>query len=209
VHALLVPVKAFSEAKHRLSPVLDAASRREIARRLGERVLQSAGGARRYVVCDDDEVADWAVAHGAEVLFTPGLGLSGAVTAGVAHLARNGVDHVVVAHADLPFAYDLDRFGAPGEVTLAPDRRVDGTNVISLPPEVGFEFSYGPGSYRRHRIEAARVGLAARSVHDSRLSLDLDTPADLAALEARPEAEALLSELGGPAPADPSPSPHP
>jgi len=183
VRALLVPVKSFREAKHRLAPLLGPEQRAALARDLGARVLAAAGDCPTHVVCDDDEVADWAVAHGASVLFTPGLGLSGAVTTGVAHLATTGVDTVTVAHADLPLAYGLDRFGEDGEVTLAPDRRLDGTNLASVPARSGFTFSYGPGSFRRHRAEGERLGLTVRAVHDWRLASDVDTPADLALLE--------------------------
>ena len=41
------------------------------------------------------------------VLWSPGLGLNGAVDAGRATIAGKGFDHVVVAHSDLPLAHDL------------------------------------------------------------------------------------------------------
>ena len=44
----------------------------------------AAGPLRAAVVCDDDEVRTWAEGQGAEVIWTPGLGLNGAVAAGVA-----------------------------------------------------------------------------------------------------------------------------
>src|SRR6187431_2452532 len=100
--ALLVPVKAFSQAKQRLAPVLDPAAREALARAMAATVLQAAGPLRVAVVCDDDTVRAWAEAHGAEAIWTPDLGLNGAVDAGVSHLAHRGVERVVVAHADLP-----------------------------------------------------------------------------------------------------------
>ena len=60
-----------------------------------------------FVACDDDEVAAWADAAGAEVLWSPGLGLNGAVDAGRATIAGKGFDHIVIAHSDLPLAADL------------------------------------------------------------------------------------------------------
>jgi 2-phospho-L-lactate guanylyltransferase len=65
-------------------------------------------------------------------------------------------------------------------VTLVPDRRFDGTNVLALPTESGFRFSYGAGSFGRHRAEAARLDLPARIVADPHLAWDVDLPADLA-----------------------------
>ena len=43
---------------------------------------------------------------------------------------RPGFDHVVVAHADLPLATGSPTLARPGRVTLVPDRRDDGTNVL-------------------------------------------------------------------------------
>jgi 2-phospho-L-lactate guanylyltransferase len=177
--ALLVPVKSFSRAKLRLAGVLDPAERESLARRLAAGVLAASGSARRHVACDDEVVARWAEDHGAEVLWTPGLGLSGAVTEGVRRLAERGVGHVIVAHADLPFAEELDQFGEEGQITLAPDRRLQGTNVAALPPSSGFVFAYGAGSFTRHRVEAERIGLPCRIVHDWRLAWDVDLPDDL------------------------------
>lgn len=177
--AVLVPVKAFSRAKERLAEVLDPAARDELAREMAATVLRAAGDLPTAVVCDDEEVRDWAAALGAEVVWTPGLGLNGAVEAGVAHLARAGVGQVVVAHADLPLATDLAWVGRFGGVTLVPDRHGDGTNVASVPASAGFRFAYGGGSFTRHRSEAARLGLRLRIVPDEALGWDVDVPADL------------------------------
>jgi 2-phospho-L-lactate guanylyltransferase len=180
VRALLVPVKSFQKAKLRLAPVLSAGERAELARRLAGGVLAAAGSLTKNVVCDDEEVAAWARDHGARVIWTPGLGLSGAVEAGVATLAGDGVSLAVVAHGDLPNAGALDRLGEPGLVTLMPDLREDGTNVAVVPTGAGFRFSYGPGSFGRHRREAARLGLECEVVRDVRFAADVDEPADLA-----------------------------
>jgi len=180
VRALLVPVKSFRSAKLRLAPVLSAPERAELARQLAAGVLAAAGSLPCSVVCDDEEVAEWAASHGARVIWTPGLGLSGAVASGVGTLASEGMTLVVVAHGDLPNARGLDRLGEPDRVTLVPDLREDGTNVAVVPAGAGFRFSYGPGSFERHRAEAARLGLACDIVRDVRLAADVDVPADLA-----------------------------
>ena len=78
-----------------------------------------------FVACDDDDVASWADAAGAEVLWSPGLGLNGAVDAGRATIAGKGFDHLVIAHSDLPLAHDLGR------------RRRAGHRARSSPTAVG------------------------------------------------------------------------
>ena len=178
--AVLVPVKAFAAAKQRLADVLDPAARVALATAMASTVLEAAGPLSAAVVCDDEDVRAWAEAQGAEAIWTPGLGLNGAVEAGVSHLARRGVDRVVVAHADLPLATDLTWLADTDGVTLVPDRHRDGTNVASVPAVAGFSFAYGAGSFASHRAEAKRLGLTVRLVPDARLGWDVDVAADLA-----------------------------
>src|SRR5205085_2497053 len=142
---VLVPVKSFADAKVRLSPALPPGPRRALAISMAEHVLAAAGKLPTTVVCDDAEVAAWAQSLGASVVSEPGRGLNGAVAAGVDSLAEAGFDHVIVAHADLPLATDLAWVARFLGVTLVPDRRDDGTNVVCLPAGCGFRFAYGPG----------------------------------------------------------------
>lgn len=179
----MVPVKAFHAAKLRLAPALDPAARAALAREMAEAVVAAAAPLPVTVVCDDPAVAAWAADHGVAVEWTPGLGLDGAVQAGVAAVEAAGADLAVVAHADLPLARSLADLVAPMDgprpVTLVPDRRSDGTNVIVVPAGCGFRFAYGPGSFARHRAEATRLGLPLRVVRDPRLGWDVDVPGDL------------------------------
>jgi len=176
---VLVPVKAFGEAKARLAPTLDAAGRDALARVMAARVLAAAAPLPVAVVCDDAEVAQWAQRHGAMVLPEPGRGLNGAVEAGVDRLGAAGASEVLVVHADLPFAHEVAQLGGFDGVTLVPDRRDDGTNVVCVPAGAGFRFHYGPGSFTRHRAEAQRLGLPCRVVRDPELTWDVDVPDDI------------------------------
>ena len=132
---VLVPVKSFSDAKVRLAGVLDERSRAELARSMATRVLHAAAPLPVAVVCDDDDVAKWAIDNGASAIHTDRVGLNPAVAFGVSFLAADDVERVIVAHADLPFATGLAALGdaAVDEVVLVPDRRGDGTNVASIP----------------------------------------------------------------------------
>ena len=181
--AVLVPVKAFSAAKVRLAPALDAAQRADLARTMAAQVLDAAQPLPVAVVCDDTEVAAWASERGATVIREPGRGLNGAVEQGVAWLAGAGARQVIVAHGDLPLARTLAWVADFPGVTLVPDRRDDGTNVACVPAGAGFRFAYGPGSFRRHAVEARRLGLGLRVSREPSLGWDVDLPADLAAVE--------------------------
>lgn len=180
--AVVIPVKAFAVAKVRLAPALSPAERAALARSMATGVVGAAGDLPVTVVCDDDEVASWATALGVEVAWTPGLGLDGAVAAGVAHVAAAGAVWAMVAHADLPLARDLahlvpDDLG--GSAVLVPDRHRDGSNVVGVPAGSGFGFAYGPGSFGRHHAEALRCGLTVEVRDDPHLGWDIDRPADL------------------------------
>lgn len=207
--AVVVPVKSFTQAKARLAGRLDAATRVELARAMAATVLRAAREMPVVVVCDDPEVRAWAERKGAEALWTPGLGLNGAVEAGVDHLRRAGVARAVVAHADLPLATDLRWVARSPFVTLVPDRHRDGTNVACVPTDAGFRFSYGPGSFAAHRAEAARLGLVARLVPDAALGWDVDLPADLVLPDPRqlPRSVAALVAAATAAGAEPGEAP--
>ncbi len=177
--AVLVPVKAFDQAKRRLHLALSEPERAALSRAMADRVLTAARPLPVAVVCDDNEVAEWARARGALVIWEPGRGLNGAVEAGVDHLASMGVAQVTVAHADLPRARDITEVGEAEGITLVPDRYGNGTNVMALPTDVGFQFSYGPGSFARHRTEALRLGVTVRILDRPDLAWDVDEPGDV------------------------------
>jgi 2-phospho-L-lactate/phosphoenolpyruvate guanylyltransferase len=177
--AVLIPVKRFAAAKGRLAGILDTEQRAELARWLADRVVAAALPSPVFVACDDDGVAGWADAAGAEVLWSPGLGLNGAVDAGRATIAGKGFDHLVIVHSDIPLAHDLAAVARPGTVGLVPDRRRGGTNVLALPLTARIPASYGAGSFARHLQLAMHGGYRVEVRVDQRLALDVDNPDDL------------------------------
>ena len=187
---VLIPVKGFRLAKGRLADRLSESQRHELARTMAAQVVKAAGSLVVRVVCDNDEVADWARSAGAEVLWIEAKGLNPAVTAAVAALEAEseseadtdtdgtGPGHVLIAHADLPHAETLGGLAEAGTVTIVPDRHLDGTNVMALPLGTGFEFHYGAGSFAAHCEEALRRGLDLRVRRVRALEFDVDTPDD-------------------------------
>jgi len=179
---VLIPVKAFHQAKRRLSAMPDA-ERVRLVRAMAAHVVAACAPLPVTVVCDDEEVARWAEELGADVMWEPGQGLNGAVRSGVRRLARAGAESVTVAHGDLPRARGLGTLAPFDGVTLVPDRHDDGTNVLRLPARCDFHFAYGPGSFRAHRAEATRLGLPLRILRDPDLAYDVDWPADVVELD--------------------------
>lgn len=177
---VLIPVKAFRQAKGRLAPVLAPDDRVRLARWTAERVLAAAGELPVAVVCDDHDVADWARSHGATVLWEEHQGLNGAVDHAVATLRIGGCRHVIVVHGDLARPTTLADVVRPGTVTLVPDRHLDGTNVMSFPTDRPMHAAYGAGSFRRHLAAALERGGPVGVVRDRFLALDIDDARDLA-----------------------------
>ncbi|MGD0055102.1 MAG: 2-phospho-L-lactate guanylyltransferase [Acidimicrobiales bacterium] len=174
---VLVPIKAFSSAKSRLRAVLDPEEVRNLARRLATQVLEAAQPRRTLVVCDDDEVAQFATDRGVEVVRTRATTLNGAVAEAYGQMASG--DTVIVAHADLRDPRGLGAFlPAPG-VTIVTDHHGRGTNVLALPAGAEFRFGYGPDSATRHRHECERLALACTVIVDSPWGYDVDEPNDL------------------------------
>ena len=180
--AVVLPIKAFSRAKERLAGVLGGAERAELARRMADIVILAARPLPVIVACDDGEVATWAGLHGAEVSWSMGLDLNGAISKAVAVGASRGFTSIAVIHTDLPLAKGFSHLFGFGGVTLVPDLAGLGTNACCLPTDIPFRFSYGEGSLRRHYHEALRHNRGVRIVKDRRLGRDIDVAADLVGL---------------------------
>jgi 2-phospho-L-lactate/phosphoenolpyruvate guanylyltransferase len=106
--------------------------------------------------------------------------------------------------ADLPLItpHDVEALikagDEPGSV-LAPDRAAGGTNSMLLRPPAALAPSFGEQSFERHRRLAEQAGLPVAVVRRPGLALDLDVPADVAALlaaDADCRARRLLVEIG-------------
>ena len=205
--AVVVPIKAFDLAKTRLADALDVSERAALARQMAQTVLAAANGLPTYVVADNAEVIEWAQQHGARVIRPDRPGLNYAVTFAVAHLARRGTGRVIVAHGDLPLARDFSPLVHPTtDVAIVTDRHGFGTNVLSLPTDPRFVFSYGEQSAPRHKAEAQRLDYTVTILDDERLGWDVDTPEDLATLPPTPNSTLPISATTLP-PMDTTPSP--
>jgi 2-phospho-L-lactate guanylyltransferase (CobY/MobA/RfbA family) len=79
-------------------------------------------------------------------------------------------------------ASGLDELVGFDGITIVPDRHDDGTNVMCIPADVVFRFSYGQGSYSLHLCEALQTGRQVRTLRIPSLGWDVDVPADLDSL---------------------------
>jgi 2-phospho-L-lactate guanylyltransferase len=79
--AVVIPIKAFEQAKDRLTSVLSSDQRQLLARTTALGVIESVRPASLFVVCDNPEVSQWATSHGATVVHQLEPGLNVAVLA--------------------------------------------------------------------------------------------------------------------------------
>jgi 2-phospho-L-lactate guanylyltransferase len=87
----------------------------------------------------------------------------------------------------------------PARGVAAAPSKDGGTSALALRPPDVIELRFGEQSFAAHRKAAARAGVEFREAPLERLSLDIDSPADLRELMSRPGDTAthrVLARLG-------------
>jgi 2-phospho-L-lactate/phosphoenolpyruvate guanylyltransferase len=143
----------------------------EIAVVTGDRSAESAASGERVIVLHDPAQT----------------GQSDATLIGIRHALATGCDRALLVPGDTPLLEpgDVARLisASPG-VLIVPDRHGTGTNALVLSPPDAIEPSFGPDSCARHVAAADAAGVPHRVEEVPGLTLDVDTPGDLAELAA-------------------------
>ncbi|WP_270933336.1 2-phospho-L-lactate guanylyltransferase [Falsiroseomonas oryzae] len=211
VHALL-PIKLVAQAKQRLARALSAEMRARLALAMAEDVLAALaatpGLAGITVVTADPAAAALAERYGARVIQDGALdGHTGAVLAGTRRLAAEDAAGVLALPLDVPcvtpaeIAAVLDAHGAPPAFTIVPSHDRMGSNCVVVSPPGAVPLRFGDDSFAPHLAAARAAGIAPRTLDLPGLALDIDHPADLAALLRRApttRAHALLAAASAP-----------
>ena len=213
----ILPIKSFGAAKQRLSGLLGGGSRETLAEAMFTDVLatlRQVPALEEIVVVTSSRLAsDAAREGGASVLHdAEESGQSAATGLGIRHALDAGHDRVLLVPGDTPMIDSdeltgmLDRAEAAGTAaTIVPDRHGEGTNALLLSPPTAVAPGFGPGSLARHLAAARAAGVSYRVDELAGLMLDIDTPADLAALSATlegldgraPRTRAAIARLAG------------
>ncbi len=196
--AIVIPIRSLSDGKTRLSAVLDPAARSALTREMLDRVVRAALGAvsraEVVVISPDPDALDEVgrVDPAIRLLLQDPMqpGLNPALEQAAAAVREMGVSTVLILPADLPLVSSADidnllRRDAP--VVIAPDRHRTGTNALMVRLDAfgePFVFQFGEGSFGKHQDEAGRLGVDAMTAAALGTSFDLDTPEDLAQLQA-------------------------
>jgi 2-phospho-L-lactate/phosphoenolpyruvate guanylyltransferase len=190
----ILPIKTFDEAKQRLRAELDPTPRRALVEAMFSDVLIALRRAKlvdQVLVVSADNVAQRiAGGYDAMVVEDEDLGHNQAAVRGAARALELGVDRVLMVPGDCPLLSPteldelLGRPVASPSVLVVPDRHGTGTNALVLTPPDALQPAFGPGSHDRHHEHANTAGIHVETVEVASLALDIDTPEDLAAVEA-------------------------
>jgi 2-phospho-L-lactate guanylyltransferase len=184
---VLLPVKAFKNAKQRLVSVFDAQTRAGLARAMLTDVLHvllRARSAERVVVFTAcDEVMEVAKPLGFEIVREKVVdGHSAAVNEMVEEMSA-GCSRILSIAGDLPRLtpsdIDFALEAASEPITLIPSRDWTGTNGVVFLPPARIKMEYGEGSFRRHLSKAAAAGLPSDVMDLPGIAFDIDTPEDI------------------------------
>ncbi len=190
----ILPLKGLDQAKQRLREALGAQPRRALVEAMFADVLialrRTTGLCGILVVSADTVAQRIAEGYGAEVIDDDQRGHSQAAARGIAHARQAGAERVLLVPGDCPLLdpaelTELITAPAPARsVAIVPDRHGSGTNALLISPPEAFGPAFGPGSRARHEQQARAAGLESRTVAVPSLALDVDTPEDLAEIEA-------------------------
>jgi 2-phospho-L-lactate guanylyltransferase len=192
---MLVPVKTLADAKRRLEAALGAL-RADLTVAMLTDVLNAIRGSSRVsgtlVVTADARVSELAGERGARVLREASSeGLNRALASGFSALHQAGATRIAIVPADIPLltGEDLDcvldlmdaHRGAVrrGVIGLCASRDGRGTNLMCLDRVADCDFRYGRNSFHLHRKAALAAGYRPVTLTSQRISLDIDTRADI------------------------------
>ena len=191
----ILPIKSLDAAKQRLAEELDPAPRRSLVEAMFSDSLVALRRARSIdqvlVVTADHGAQRIAGGYGAGVVEDSDLGHNDAAQRGIVRAIELGATRVLLVPGDCPLLDPAEvdalvaRPVAEPSVLVVPDRHGTGTNALLLTPPDALPPAFGEGSHDRHLAHAQAAGVPAQTVVVDSLAMDVDTPEDLAAIDAR------------------------
>ena len=205
----VVPVKDTRDAKQRLAAALPQAQRGALMLAMLEDVLEALAAARGLagiiVVTVDPAARGLAQRYGAQVSADHATeGHTAAVLGAARRLAARG-DAMLTIPGDVPLvtAAEIEHVIAAHSrghrFVIVPARDELGSNTILAAPADAVPLHFGDNSFFPHLAAGRACGIEPAVLPLPGISLDIDTPEDLAAFLARPSrtrARALLDSVG-------------
>ena len=190
----VVPVKEIAQAKQRLSGVLSASQRAQLALAMFEDLLVAlvCELSDILVVTADPAAAALARRFGARISSEGARnGHTAAVSAATRLLAAEQRDMLAIP-ADIPLVQPADirhliaAHGRAPAFTIVPAHDELGSNAIMMSPADAVPLRFGDNSFFPHLAAAQAQGIAPRVVRLPRIELDIDGPDDLTVFQKIP-----------------------
>ncbi len=190
---ILIPVKDLTRAKQRLAALLSQTERTQLAWAMLENTFAAAAQTRTIdrlaIVTLYEPAIALAEKYGMEVILEhEQISESASVDFGSRELLNRGAEAVLRLPIDLPLitVEDIEQIlasdtPAPSAV-IVPSHEGTGTNALLRRPPALFPSHFGPNSLAKHLAEAEKIKAQCRVIELPRIALDIDEPADVAAL---------------------------
>ncbi|HSL14301.1 MAG TPA: 2-phospho-L-lactate guanylyltransferase [Nitrososphaeraceae archaeon] len=188
--AAVIPMKSLHSAKSRLSNILTAQQRKNLAMYLLDATIKeikkSCIISEIIIVSNDKAVKNYSCLNNLKFIKDSEEGVNKAVILADNYCIDNGINANIVIPHDLPFisAKEIDEICTRSNkyhkcIIICPSKRFDGTNILFRKPPDVIKTHYDDNSYMNHLKEAYKFKIPIESLDIVKLRFDLDTKEDL------------------------------
>ncbi len=199
IHAV-IPIKVLDGAKHRLSPLLTPAQRRELAEVMLREVLDAVAAAQSlagvWLVTEEPVAIAIAAQQGWRVVQDGARdGHTGAVNGGIRAVLATGGASMLTLPGDIPAVtpQEIDAaIGAHGSApafTIVPAHDEQGSNTVICSPPDAVPLRFGDNSYFPHLDAARAAGIEPCILPLPGIGMDIDHPVDLQSFLRLPQSQ--------------------
>lgn len=188
--AAVIPMKCLHSAKSRLSNILTAKQRKNLAMYLLDATIKELKKSdfisEIVIVSSDEAVKHYSCLNNLKFIKDWDEGVNKAVMLADKYCIDNGINANIVIPPDLPFvsAKEIDKICISSNkyhkcIIICPSKRFDGTNILFRKPPGVIKTHYDNNSYMNHLKEASKIKIPIESLDIVKLMFDLDTEDDL------------------------------
>jgi 2-phospho-L-lactate/phosphoenolpyruvate guanylyltransferase len=188
--AAVIPMKSLHSAKSRLSNILTAQQRKNLAMYLLNATIKELKKSNFIseivIVSSDEAVKNYSSLNNLKFIKDSDKGVNKAVILADKYCVDNGINANIVIPQDLPFisAKEIDEICTISNkyhqcIIICPSKRFDGTNILFRKPPGVIKTHYDDDSYMNHLKEASKFKIPIESLDIVKLRFDLDTKEDL------------------------------
>ena len=188
--AAVIPMKSLHSAKSRLSNILTAQQRKNLAMYLLNATIKELKKSNFIseivIVSSDEAVKNYSSLNNLTFVKDSDQGVNKAVILADKYCIDNGINANIVIPQDLPFisAKEIDEICTISNkyhkcIIICPSKRFDGTNILFRKPPGVIKTHYDDNSYMNHLKEAFKFKIPIESLDIVKLRFDLDTKEDL------------------------------